>query len=175
VAAATVVLGVDPGTRHTGFGLVAEVEGRLVPLDWGVISPRPSLALPDKLYYIHTALQARLEAHQPSAMAVETLFLAKNVRSAVTLAHARGVALLTAAAAGLEVVEYSPLEVKQAVVGYGRADKQQVQVMVQALLHTDQPVQEADAADALAVAICHLHSLRLRASIGHPVVRRARS
>jgi crossover junction endodeoxyribonuclease RuvC len=102
-------------------------------------------------------------------MAVETLFLAKNVRSAVTLAHARGVALLTAAAAGLEVAEYSPLEVKQAVVGYGRADKLQVQAMVQALLRLSQPVRQADAADALAVAICHLHSQRLRTSVGSPV------
>jgi crossover junction endodeoxyribonuclease RuvC len=172
VAAARVVLGVDPGTQHTGFGLVAEVEGRLVPLEWGVISPRPSLALPDRLYVIYTTLQARLEAHRPQSMAVETLFLAKNVRSAVMLAHARGVALLTAAAAGLEVAEYSPLEVKQAVVGYGRAAKQQVQAMVQALLHIGQPVLDADAADALAVAICHLHSQRLRASFSRPAVSR---
>jgi crossover junction endodeoxyribonuclease RuvC len=107
-------------------------------------------------------------------MAVETLFLAKNVRSAVTLAHARGVALLTAAVAGLEVVEYSPLEVKQAVAGYGRADKQQVQAMVQALLHLDQPVREADAADALAVAICHLHGQRLRSALGTRVGNRGR-
>ena len=169
MAVAPVVLGVDPGTQHTGFGLVTEVEGRLIPLDWGVISPRPSFTLPAKLYFIHTALQACLEAHQPQTMAVETLFLAKNVRSAVTLAQARGVALLTAAAAGLEVAEYSPLEVKQAVVGYGRADKRQVQAMVQALLRLGQPVRQADAADALAVAICHLHSHRLRSSISHPV------
>lgn len=175
MAAATVVLGVDPGTQHTGFGIVAELEGRLVPLEWGVISPRPSLALPDKLHYIHRALQACLETHRPGAMAVETLFLARNVRSAVTLAHARGVALQTAAAVGVTVAEYSPLEVKQAVVGYGRAAKQQVQVMVQALLHMEQPVQDADAADALAVAICHLHSQRLRASLGHPMVSRTRS
>lgn len=175
MAVATVVLGVDPGTQHTGFGIVTEVEGRLVPLDWGVISPRPSFTLPDKLFFIYAALQTRLEAHQPRAMAVETLFLAKNVRSAVTLAHARGVALLTAAAAGLEVAEYSPLEVKQAVVGYGRADKQQVQAMVQVLLHLGQPVREADAADALAVAICHLHSHRLRLSASSPVASRARS
>lgn len=171
MAVATVVLGIDPGTQHTGYGLVTEGGGRLIPLDWGVISPRPSLTLPDKLYFIYTALQARLEVHRPSSMAVETLFLAKNVRSAVTLAQARGVALLTAAAAGLEVAEYSPLEVKQAVVGYGRADKQQVQAMVQTLLHLDQPVRQADAADALAVAICHLHSSRWRSSIGSPVSR----
>lgn len=169
MAVAPVVLGVDPGTQHTGVGVVTEVEGRLIPLDWGVISPRQSFTLPDKLYFIHRALQARLEVHQPHAMAVETLFLAKNVRSAVTLAHARGVALLTAAAAGLEVAEYSPLEVKQAVVGYGRADKLQVQAMVQALLRLSQPVRQADAADALAVAICHLHSQRLRTSVGSPV------
>jgi crossover junction endodeoxyribonuclease RuvC len=127
------------------------------------------------LHFIYSTLQAHLEVHQPGVMAVETLFFAKNVRSAVTLAHARGVALLTAAAAGLEVSEYSPLEVKQAVVGYGRADKQQVQAMVQALLRLDQPLRQADAADALAVAICHLHSQRLRSSVGRAATRRARS
>jgi crossover junction endodeoxyribonuclease RuvC len=165
VALATTVLGVDPGTRHTGFGIVAEVDGRLVALDWGVISPRPSLALAAKLYHIHTALQAHLDAHQPRTLAVETLFFAKNARSAVTLAQARGAILLTAAMAGLEVAEYSPLQVKQAVVGYGRAEKRQVQLMVQRLLQLSGPRLTADAADALAVAICHLHSQRLRADL----------
>jgi crossover junction endodeoxyribonuclease RuvC len=165
VAPATVVIGVDPGTKHTGYGVITEVEGQPVALEWGVISPRPSLALPDKLSLIHTALQAHIGAHHPDTIAVEALFFAKNVRSAVTLAHARGVVLLAAAAAGLQVAEYSPLEIKQAVVGYGRADKHQVQAMVQVLLNFRHPVQEGDAADALAVALCHLHSRRVHASL----------
>ncbi len=169
---ATVVLGVDPGTNHTGYGVIAEAQGKLSAVAWGVISPRTSLALPEKLQTIHTALQARIEAHHPDAMAVEALFFAKNVRSAVTLAHARGVALLTAAAAGLAVAEYSPLEVKQAVVGYGRAEKRQVQAMVRTLLNLREPPVEQDAADALAVALCHLHGQRMRTSIARVLARR---
>jgi crossover junction endodeoxyribonuclease RuvC len=165
VATATVVLGVDPGTIHTGYGIVTQVQGHLMALDWGVISPRPSLSLPEKLHAIHTALQAHIATHHPDTMAVEALFFAKNVRSAVTLAHARGVALLTAAGAGLQVAEYSPLEVKQAVVGYGRAQKRQVQVMVKVLLNLAEPPADEDAADALAVALCHLHGQRVRTSL----------
>jgi crossover junction endodeoxyribonuclease RuvC len=162
VAPAPVVIGVDPGTHHTGFGIITEQKGQPVALDWGVISPRPSLALPDKLRTIYTALYTCLETHHPDIFAVEELFFAKNVRSAVTLAHARGVVLLAAAAVGLQVTTYSPLEIKQSVVGYGRADKHQVQVMVQALLNLPGPEPAEDAADALAVALCHLHGWRLR-------------
>jgi crossover junction endodeoxyribonuclease RuvC len=162
VEPAPVVIGVDPGTQHTGYGIITEQEGQPVALDWGVISPRPSLALPDKLQTIYTALHACLETYHPDTFAVEELFFAKNVRSAVTLAHARGVALLAAAAAGLQVVAYSPLEIKQSVVGYGRADKRQVQAMVQVLLNLRGPKPAEDAADALAVALCHLHGWRLR-------------
>jgi crossover junction endodeoxyribonuclease RuvC len=173
VAGAAVVIGVDPGTQHTGYGVVTEQGGRPVALDWGVISPRPSLSLPGKLQTIYAALQACLEAHRPDILAVEELFFAKNVRSAVTLAHARGVVLLAAAAVELEVVAYSPLEVKQAVVGYGRADKHQVQAMVQVLLDLRGPMPAEDAADALAVALCHLHGRHLRAALGRPLESRA--
>jgi len=162
VAPAPVIIGVDPGTQHTGYGIITEQEGHPVALDWGVISPRSSLTLPDKLQVIYTGLQERLETHHPDTFAIEELFFAKNVRSAVTLAHARGVALLAAAAVGLQVVAYSPLEIKQSVVGYGRADKHQVQAMVQVLLSLRGPKPAEDAADALAVALCHLHGWRLR-------------
>ena len=175
MAPALVVLGVDPGTQHTGYGVITEQEGQPVALDWGVISPRPSLALPDKLRTIYTALQRCLETHRPDTFAVEELFFAKNVRSAVTLAHARGVALLAAAVLGLEVAEYSPLEIKQAVVGYGRADKRQVQTMVQVLLNLRGPLPAEDAADALAVALCHLHGRRLRSALDYPLASRSRS
>jgi crossover junction endodeoxyribonuclease RuvC len=174
VAPATIVLGVDPGTHHTGYGVITEMAGKVVALEWGVISPRPSLPLPEKLHTIHTALRACLDTHRPDAMAVETLFLAKNVRSAVTLAHARGITLLAAAVAGLEVAEYSPLEVKQAVVGYGRADKRQVQTMVRVLLNLPDPLRESDAADALAVALCHVHGRRLRTALDGHASHRAR-
>ena len=175
MAPAPVVIGVDPGTQHTGYGVITEQGGQPVALDWGVISPRPTLALPGKLQTIYTALQACLEAHHPDTFAVEELFFAKNVRSAVTLAHARGVALLAAAAVGLEVVAYSPLEIKQAVVGYGRADKRQVQAMVQVLLNLRGPKPTEDAADALAVALCHLHGRRLRSALNRPLTSRLRS
>ena len=174
MATATRVLGVDPGTTRTGYGVIIAERGQLTALDWGVISPRPSLSLPDKLHTIHLALQARIAAHHPDTMAVEALFFAKNVRSAVTLAHARGVALLTAASAGLAVAEYSPLEVKQAVVGYGRAEKGQVQAMVRVLLNLREPPPEEDAADALAVALCHLHGQRVRTSLARLLAPRAR-
>jgi crossover junction endodeoxyribonuclease RuvC len=161
-------MGVDPGTQHTGYGVVAEQSGQPVALDWGVISPRPSLALADKLRAIYTALQACLDVHHPDILAVEELFFAKNVRSAVTLAHARGVVLLAAATVGLEVVTYSPLEIKQAVVGYGRADKRQVQAMVQVLLKIRGPIPSEDAADALAIALCHVQAQRLRSKLERP-------
>jgi crossover junction endodeoxyribonuclease RuvC len=170
-----VVIGVDPGTQHTGYGVIAELAGRPVALTWGVISPRPSLALPDKLQTIYTALQTCLATHHPDTLAVEELFFAKNVRSAVTLAHARGVALLAAAAMGLEVVEYSPLAIKQAVVGYGRAEKRQVQAMVQVLLNLRGQLPDKDAADALAVALCHLHGRRLRSALKSPQTSRSRA
>jgi crossover junction endodeoxyribonuclease RuvC len=175
VTPAPVVIGVDPGTQRTGYGVIAEQEGRPIALDWGVISPGPSLPLPDKLQTIYAALQACLESHHPDTLAVEELFFAKNVRSAVTLAHARGVTLLAAAAVGIEVVEYSPLEIKQAVVGYGRADKRQVQAMVQVLLNLRGPMPAEDAADALAVALCHLHGRRLRSALAYPPAGRSRS
>jgi crossover junction endodeoxyribonuclease RuvC len=175
VALAPVVIGVDPGTQRTGYGVIAEQEGRPVALDWGVISPRSSLPLHDKLQTIYTALQAGLETHHPDTLAVEELFFAKNVRSAVILAHARGVTLLAAAAVGIEVVEYSPLEIKQAVVGYGRADKRQVQAMVQVLLNLRGPMPAEDAADALAIALCHLHGRRLRSALERPLASRSRS
>jgi crossover junction endodeoxyribonuclease RuvC len=172
VAAAAVIIGVDPGTQHTGYGVITEQGGQPVALDWGVISPRPSLSLPGKLQTIYTALQACLASYHPDILAVEELFFAKNVRSAVTLAHARGIALLAAAVAGLEVIAYSPLEIKQAVVGYGRADKRQVQAMVQVLLKLRGPIPAEDAADALAIALCHLQGRRLRSALGRPLKSR---
>lgn len=158
------VLGIDPGTATTGFGLVQEnQDGSLSLVEYGVISTPADLAMPQRLLELHQKLRQLLLLHQPASGAVEKLFFAKNVTNAISVGQARGVVLLALAQAGLEVAEYTPMEVKQAIVGYGGADKNQVQQMVRALLYMDEIPKPDDAADALAVAICHLHSLKARA------------
>ncbi len=149
------VLGIDCGTERTGYGLV-ESDGRHCRLiAAGVIRTDTRLPLCSRLVVIARGIREVIEQHQPQAAAVEEVFHAVNTKSALKLAHARGVALATLAEAGLEVGEYSPMEVKASVVGYGRAEKQQVQLMVQSLLKLPERVQSEDASDALAVAICH--------------------
>jgi len=158
------VIGIDPGTATTGYGLVREhLDGILEVIDFGVIETQSTLALPQRLLELHRHLREILLLHRPESAAVEKLFFQRNVRTALGVGQARGVALLTLAQAGLPVAEYTPLEVKQAVVGYGRADKNQVQQMVRALLNLEGIPRPDDAADALAIAICHLHSSRIRA------------
>ncbi|CAN5633484.1 crossover junction endodeoxyribonuclease RuvC [soil metagenome] len=152
------ILGIDPGSERTGYGCVDLTASRHHMVVCGYLASPAGAAFPDKLKIIHAGLVRLLAVHQPDAVAVESIFHARNVRSALKLAHARGVALLAAAEAGLPVFEYSPAEVKRAVVGFGRAEKHQVQQMVQLLLGLDAAPQPHDAADALAVAICHLHS-----------------
>ncbi|MBI5166634.1 MAG: crossover junction endodeoxyribonuclease RuvC [candidate division NC10 bacterium] len=159
------VLGVDPGTTVTGYGLVREEKGRLVSLEFGGIITSPRRDLPQRLYKIYQELQGIIRRGRPDCLAVEGLFFAKNVKSALKLGQARGVVLLAAVEAGIEVVEYSPLEVKGAVTGYGGADKSQVQRMVQSLLRLKRLPEPPDAADALALAICHIHSLALKRKI----------
>ena len=155
------VLGVDPGTAITGYGLVRQLD-ELVLEGWGAITTPAGMALPERLLMIHVALQDIIRAAQPDAVAVEELFFSRNVRTAMAVGQARGVVLLTAAQHGLPIYEYKPSEVKQAVAGYGGADKGQVQEMVRLLLGLDQVPRPDDAADAIAVAICHLHAGRLR-------------
>ncbi|QIA26827.1 crossover junction endodeoxyribonuclease RuvC [Thermaerobacter sp. PB12/4term] len=152
------VLGIDPGTATMGFGVVAVAGTTLVPVTYGVIRTPASQPPAQRLAAIYRDLQELLRRYQPQAMAVERLFLQKNRSSALHVGQARGVALLAAAQAGLPVHEYAPHEVKQAVVGYGRASKVQVQRMVQALLGLARPPVPDDAADALAVAVCCLHA-----------------
>ncbi len=157
-------IGIDPGTAITGYGLVREEEdGSLTVVDYGVIQTSAEHAMPDRLVQIYQQLKQIIDLHSPQSGAVEKLFFARNVRTALTVGQARGIALLALAESGVTIAEYSPNEVKQAVVGFGGADKIQVQKMVQALLELDQIPQPDDAADALAVAICHLHSARMRA------------
>ncbi|MBV8895682.1 MAG: crossover junction endodeoxyribonuclease RuvC [Acidobacteriaceae bacterium] len=149
------IVGIDCGTEKTGYGVV-ESDGRSHTLiSAGVIRTRTGEALEQRLQYIASELRSVLQAFEPDSFAVEEVFHAINAKSALKLAHVRGVALLVAAEAGLEVSEYSPLEVKISVVGYGRAEKHQVQMMVHSLLGIGPTFHSHDATDALAVAICH--------------------
>lgn len=156
---ATRIMGVDPGLVATGFGVI-EIgrNGLVLYLASGVLRPQRWQSFPQRLQQVYRGLCQQIEKFRPQLMAVESPFYAKNVKSAMLLGQARGVALLAAAEAGVEVQEYSPLEVKQAVVGYGRAGKDQVQAMVRTLLKPPLDL-TADAADALAVALCLAHSL----------------
>jgi crossover junction endodeoxyribonuclease RuvC len=149
------VLGIDCGAERTGYGVIASDgrEHRLVAA--GVIRTRTDSPFQERLLEIARGLREVIREHQPEAVAVEQVFHAANTKTALKLAHVRGVALLAAAEAGLELGEYSPLEIKSSVVGYGRAEKSQVQRMVGSLLGLEQPLASEDASDALAAAICH--------------------
>jgi crossover junction endodeoxyribonuclease RuvC len=156
------VLGIDPGTATTGYGVVEEVGGQLKALASGVIRTRAAQPMPARLQAIHHEIKQLAEKWQPVEAAVEELFFSNNVRTAMSVGQARGVAMLALADAGLPVAEYTPLAIKQAVTGYGSADKTQMQEMVKMLLGLSEVPRPDDAADALAVAICHLHSARLK-------------
>jgi crossover junction endodeoxyribonuclease RuvC len=153
------IFGIDPGSDRTGYGCVETEGSRQRIIACGVITSPAASPFPEKLLRIHSRLAVLLADCRPDAVAIENLFHAANVRSALKLGHARGVAMLAAVEAGVPVVEYTPAEIKRAVVGYGRAEKQQVQAMVKVILGLAMPPQPHDAADALAVAICHLHSM----------------
>ncbi len=158
------VIGIDPGTATTGYGLVKENEdGDLCIVDYGVILTSASLSMPERLLELFRRLQEILLLHRPQSGAVEKLFFQRNVRTAISVGQGRGIALLALAEAGLPVAEYTPLEVKLAVAGYGRADKTQIQQMVRILLGLPELPTPDDAADALAVAICHAHSMKVKA------------
>ncbi len=153
------VLGIDCGGEYTGYGVVEmHSGGKLCCLTWGAIKLSTRESLPLRLSRIFTQLSEIIVAHQPDQVAIEDVFYALNVKSALKLGQVRGVAMLAAASAGLEVAEYSPLTIKSSVVGYGRAEKQQVQHMVTRLLELAEPPRPMDASDALAIAICHLHT-----------------
>ena len=154
-----IVLGVDPGAATTGYGVVAREGGGAVSLvECGVIRTLPSQPLAERLRIIHEGLAEVLVRHRVDAMAVEGVFFAKNARTTVVLGHARGAALLAAALRDVPVFEYSPAEVKNAVAGTGRATKEQIQFMVQRLLRLRTAPAPADAADGVAIALCHCSS-----------------
>ncbi len=155
------VLGIDPGTATTGYGLVRETDqGALEVVEYGVILTPAGMEPEKRLVLLYDRVTEILLLHRPVLGAVEKLFFRRNVTTAISVGQARGVALLAMAQNHLQVAEYTPMEVKQAVTGYGGADKHQVQVMVQAILQLDVLPKPDDAADALAVGICHLHSYR---------------
>lgn len=155
-----VILGIDPGTAITGYGLVEKEGNHLKRIAFGAILTAPETPTALRLQQISHELQAIIERYRPDVMAVEQLFFNKNVRTALTVGQARGVVLLAGAEAGLEIIEYTPLQVKMAVVGYGRAEKRQVQEMVRILLCLNEIPKPDDAADALAIAICHANSCK---------------
>lgn len=153
------ILGVDPGSLTTGYGVIDCDRGRLSLVEQGSIATRRGAELPERLRAIHEGLLAVIARTAPAAVAVETPFAGKNMKSLVQLAHARGVVLLAACVSRVEVFEYAPRSVKSAVVGYGGAEKEQVAKMVRMLIPECAPlIMSADAADALAVAICHAHT-----------------
>jgi crossover junction endodeoxyribonuclease RuvC len=155
------VLGIDPGTAILGYGVVEEKEGdrNLMLVATGVIKTSAGLTFPERLHHIFHGVTGLIKEQHPDSMAVEEPFFAKNAKMALQIGKALGVVMLAGVNAGLEVTGYSPLEMKQAVVGYGRAEKKQVQEMIKIILHLNKIPRLDDAADALGVAICHLHTV----------------
>ena len=150
--------GIDPGSERTGYGCIESTGSRHRLVICGSLAAPARATFPDKLKFIHAGLTALLARHRPDCVAVENIFYARNARSALKLGHARGVVLLAASEADVPVIEYAPAEIKRAIVGYGRAEKTQVQQMIKLLLGLDAAPSPHDIADALAVAICHQHS-----------------
>ena len=163
------VLGLDPGTATTGFGVVNYSQGRARALRYGVIRTSPELPMHLRLLQIQREVEALLMELQPDAVAIEQIFYHRNAKTVITVAQARGVLIVTAAANGVPLFEYTPLQVKQSVCGYGRADKQQIQIMVQKLLNLTELPRPDDAADALAIAVCHLHSYKINSMLKEEV------
>jgi len=159
-----ITIGIDPGTAILGFGVVqGDGDSRLI--EFGVIETSSTITMPDRLVILHDAVTDLITRHQPDDLAVEKLFFARNVTTAIAVGQARGVVLLAAAQQGIPVAEYTPSEIKQAIVGYGKADKRQVQEMVRILLTLDAVPHPDDAADALAVALCHAQTRQFTAHL----------
>lgn len=155
------ILGLDPGTATTGYGVIDVADdGRLTAVSFGAITTSPDSPMPERLQHIQRDLQGLLDLYRPDSAAIEEVFFGRNVTTAITVGQARGVLLLTLANAGLPIGEYSPPKIKEAVTGYGKADKTQVQLMVRNLLDLEETPRPDDAADGLAVAIAHYHHRR---------------
>jgi crossover junction endodeoxyribonuclease RuvC len=161
-----VILGIDPGTARLGYGVIRGADPSIAQ-EFGVVETRSSSDMPSRLLQLHDELTSIIREYRPGVMVVEKLFFSRNVTNAIAVGQARGVAMLSAAESGISVVEYTPAEVKQAVAGYGNADKAQVQEMVRVILGLDELPRPDDAADALAVAICHVQHAGFAASLEH--------
>ena len=153
-----IIVGIDPGYALTGYGVIEYKGNRFRVIDYGVVSTKSGIPMDRRLLQIAEELEVVFAEAHPDAVAVEELFFSRNVTTAIAAAQARGVAVVTAAKTGVPVFEYTPMQIKQAVSGYGRADKKQVQEMVRVLLALEKIPKPDDAADALAVAICHAHA-----------------
>lgn len=158
---AKIILGIDPGVATTGFGVIKKTGGCLQVVDFGCIKTKPQTSFSKRLEEIHQQLKKLIRKYQPSIISVEDLFFCKNVKTALAVGQARGVVLLTAMQSKLPIYEYTPLQVKQAITSYGRADKLQIQNMVKVILKLTELPKPDDAADALAIAICCANSLNL--------------
>lgn len=156
-----IILGIDPGTATTGFGVIEEDNGKIKLLDYGTINTKPNISLEYRLEEIHTDLTEVIDKYKPNEIAVEELFFTNNAKTAIAVGQARGVVLLTTRIKKVPVFEYTPLQVKNGICGYGGADKKQVQKMVQMLLGLKEIPKPDDAADAIAIAICHSHSRKM--------------
>ena len=152
-------LGIDPGTAICGFGIVESAGSRLIPRTYGAITTSPKARIEDRLVTLYDGIDALIKEYKPDVMGIEQLFFNRNVTTALPVGQARGVVLLAAAKHHLEIMEHTPLQVKQSVTGYGKATKEQVIYMVTKLLHMPKPPKPDDVADALAVAICTSHAL----------------
>jgi len=159
------VLGIDPGTATTGYGLVEEDDGDFHLVKCGVVSTPAGMPLEKRLLLLYDELSRIVANYHPEEMAVEEVFFGKNVTTAIAVSHGRGIALLVAAQNGIPVFSYKPAEIKQSVAGYGNADKHQMQTMIKMLLSLEQVPKPDDAADAVAVAICHIQQNRYRSLV----------
>jgi crossover junction endodeoxyribonuclease RuvC len=157
-----IIMGIDPGLSSTGYGVVEKKGDKLKPLGYGGINTSSRKSLSSRIDKIYCEVKELLEDYRPDLLVLEELFFNTNVRSAMLVGQARGGILLAAAHAGVEVEEYTPLQVKQSLVGHGRADKKQVEYMVRALLSIKEEIGSSHASDALALAICHAHRERMR-------------
>lgn len=161
-----IIIGIDPGTNITGYGIINIDSFNYQALDYGCIRPPSNLKITDRYLIIYNSLEHLLDLHKPQVLAIETQFVHKNVQSAIKLGMARGVVIVAAKRRGISVVEYSPTKAKRAVSGNGHASKIQVQGMVQKLLNLKNLPEPEDAADALALALCHAHSMKFSQCLG---------
>lgn len=156
-----VILGIDPGLAIMGYGVIHKEDSRLKPIDYGTVMTESTMAFPERIDHIYEGICTLIERYKPDAIAFEELFFNKNVKTAIIIGQARGAAVAAAYRSCKNLYEFTPLQVKQAVVGYGRAEKKQVQLMVKTILGLDKIPKPDDAADALAVAICHAQTCRM--------------